>query len=63
MDIPALSMAMAQGNVMNKVSVAVLDNAKEVAESAGNQLTQMIDASAMQLSVNPHIGGNIDIRV
>jgi len=63
MDIPALSMAMAQGNVMNKVSVAVLDNAMEVAESAGNQLTQMIDASAMQLSVNPHIGGNIDIRV
>lgn len=63
MDIAGLSMAMAQNDVMSKVGVAVLDNALETAESASVQLVQMIDASAMQRSVTPHLGGNIDISV
>ena len=63
MDIAGLSMAMAHNDVMSKVGVAVLDNALETAESASVQLVQMIDASAMQRSVTPHLGGNIDISV
>ncbi len=63
MDIAGLSMAMSQNNIGNKVSIAVLDKAMETAESAGAQIVNMIDSSAMQLSVNPHIGGNIDISV
>lgn len=63
MDIAGLSMAMAQNDIMSKVGVAVLDQAMESAESASAQLVNMIDAAAMQRSVTPHIGGNIDISV
>lgn len=63
MDIGRLSMSLAQNDLMSKVGVAVLDQAMETAESASAQLVQMIDASAMQNSVMPHIGGNIDISV
>ena len=63
MDIAGLSMAMAQNNIGTKVGVAVLDKAMETAETTGSQIVQMIDSAAMQRSVNPHIGGNIDISV
>lgn len=63
MDIAALSMSMAQNNIGSKVGVAVLDKAMETAESAGAQMVQMIDAAAIQRSVMPHVGGNIDISV
>lgn len=63
MDIAGLSMAMAQNDVMSKVGVAVLDKVMETAESASAQLVNMIDASAMQQSVTPHLGGNIDISI
>ena len=63
MDIAGLSMVLAQNDVMSKVGVAVLDRSLETAEAASAQLVGMIDASAMQTSVTPHIGGNIDISV
>lgn len=63
MDIAALSTAMAQEELGTKISVAVLDKSMETAESAGAQIVQMIDSVAMQRSVTPHLGGNIDISV
>lgn len=63
MDIAALSMTMAQNNIGSKVGVAILDKTMENAESAGAQLVEMIDAAAMQRSVTPYLGGNIDISV
>ena len=63
MDIAALSMAMAQDRLGTQIGVAVLDKSMDTAESTGAQLVQMIDSAAMQRSVNPHIGGNIDISV
>ncbi|MBQ8246967.1 MAG: YjfB family protein [Lachnospiraceae bacterium] len=63
MDIAALSTAMAQNNIGTKVSVAVLGKAMDTAETQGAQIVQMIDSAAMQRSVAPHLGGNIDISV
>ena len=63
MDIASISMAMAQTNVMSKVGIAVLDNAMEVNEMAGQGIANMIDAAAMERSVNPAIGGNFDMLV
>ncbi|MBO5324776.1 MAG: YjfB family protein [Lachnospiraceae bacterium] len=63
MDIAGLSMAMAQNNIGTKVGIAVLDKAMNTAEAQGAQLVQMIDGAAMQRSVQPHLGGNIDISV
>jgi len=62
MDIAALSTAMAQADVMNSVSIAVLDKTMEMSEDLGAGLINMIDHS-MELSVNPHIGSNIDVLV
>lgn len=57
-DIPAYSVANASMNIMSQVSVAMLDKTLDMQKSMGDSLTRM-----MELSVNPSIGGNIDIRV
>lgn len=62
MNIPELSMALSSAQVTNQVSIAVLDKALESSETAGAGLISMMDRS-MELSVNPHIGGNIDMLV
>lgn len=62
MNIPELSTALANVQLSNQVSVAVLDKALESAESAGAGILRMMDRS-MELSVNPDIGSNIDIFV
>ena len=59
MDIPALSMAMAQSSLQIDVGTAVLDKSMEFMENAGEMITQTM----MELSVNPEIGSNIDISV
>jgi len=63
MDIPALSMAMAQSNLMTGIGTALLSKTIEQAASVGNAVTELLDASAMEHSVYPELGGNIDISV
>ncbi|MDE6910087.1 MAG: YjfB family protein [Lachnospiraceae bacterium] len=63
MDIPALSMSMAQSNLLTDVGTAVLAKAMDQAEVVSANLTEMLDSAAMELSVNPDIGGNIDISL
>ena len=63
MDIPALSMSMAQSNLLTDVGTAMLAKSLEQAAVITASMTDMLDASAMELSVNPDIGGNIDISV
>ena len=60
MDIPALSMAMSQMNISNDVGTAMLSKSLDTSEQMGAQLVKMIDRSAMERSVNPAVGGNID---
>ncbi|MCM1136465.1 MAG: YjfB family protein [Clostridium sp.] len=62
MNIPELSTALANVQLSNQVSIAVLDKALESAEGAGASLISMMNRS-LELSVNPDIGGNIDIFV
>ncbi|MCR5788749.1 MAG: YjfB family protein [Lachnospiraceae bacterium] len=58
MDIPALSVAMAQANITNQLGTAMLSNALEMAEGNGDSMVRM-----MENSVTPEIGGNIDVSV
>lgn len=58
MDIPGLSVAMSQANVVNDVNIAVLSKALDTMEESGELMVQM-----MEQSVNPHLGANIDVRV
>ncbi|MDE6221304.1 MAG: YjfB family protein [Lachnospiraceae bacterium] len=63
MDIPSLSMSMAQTNLLTDVGTAMLAKSMEQADLITASMTEMLDASAMELSVNPDIGANIDISV
>ena len=63
MDIAQLSMAMSTANTQSAYGVAMLSKSLDQASSTGDQIVGMMDAAAMELSVNPHIGGNIDITV
>ncbi len=63
MDIAGLSMSLSQVSLGGKIGTAVLDKAMETNEQLGEGLIDMIDASAMEHSVNPAVGGNIDFRI
>ena len=49
MDIAEVSMALANASVLSQVGTA--------------GIVQIMDAAAMELSVNPNVGANFDIRV
>ncbi len=63
MDIARLSTSMATASMQSKVGTAVLDKALETQESLGAGMVRMIDAAAMEQSVNPAVGANFDMRV
>lgn len=63
MNIAGLSMDMANSSTLSKVGVAVLDKTMETNEALGAGLVQMIDAAAMEQSVNPSVGANFDVRI
>lgn len=63
MDIAGVSMALANIDVMSRVSTAVLDNALESNQTLAAGMVEMIDAAAMERSVNPNVGSNLDLRI
>lgn len=63
MDIARLSTSLAQNATLSDVGTAVLSKALDTQEAAGAGLIKMLDAAQMELSVNPHIGGNFDMSV
>ena len=63
MDITGLSMNMATADVMNSFSVAMLSKSLDTSQDFGQGLVAMIDAAALEQSVNPNVGGNIDISI
>ena len=65
MDIAALSVMMSQGRVQQQAGVSVMKLAMDVASTQGNMMASLIDetAKSLELSVQPHLGGSVDIRV
>ena len=63
MDIPSLSMSIAQTNLLSDVGTAMLAKSMDQAETITASMTEMIDSAAMERSINPDIGANIDILV
>lgn len=63
MDIARLSMGLSTGKIQNQVQIAVLSNALDMNEVLGQGLIQMMDAAAMERSVNPDVGANFDMRI
>lgn len=58
MDIAALSTSLSQMKVAQEASVSVLKMAMDTAKGQSLDLAKMLEQS-----VNPHIGGNIDISI
>lgn len=56
-------MALAQTKVQSDFSVAMLSKAMDLGETLGDGMVAMLDSAAMENSVTPHIGGNIDIMI
>lgn len=63
MNIPDLSMALAQINTQSDLGMVLLSKAMDTSEVLGENMVAMLDAAAMEHSVTPHIGGNIDLKV
>jgi hypothetical protein len=63
MDIASLSMNLAQNNLMSNVGTAMLAKSIDQAQVTGKAVDEILDSSALELSVNPDIGSNIDIRI
>lgn len=58
MDIAALSVGLSTIQTTNDIGVAMLSKQLDTFEDMGDSMAKM-----MELSVNPHIGGNIDVSV
>lgn len=63
MDIAALSMALAQSQLQTDVGTAMLSKSLDMTDTMGDNMAAMLDASAMEQSVTPNLGGTIDISV
>ena len=65
MDIAALSVMMSQGQVQQQAGVSVMKMAMNVASTQGEMMTALLDetAKSLELSVQPHLGGSVDVRV
>lgn len=61
MDIAALSMALSQQSVGLQVGVAVTKLAMDTGEQSGQLMADML--RGMELSVNPNVGSQIDIKL
>ena len=65
MDMGLVSMAVNFKNAMtmNDISTAVLAKALDTGRDLGQGMVEMLDSAALERSVNPAVGGNIDISV
>ena len=59
----AAVISMASNNLQTKIGTAVLSKAMDTNEALGQGLVQMIDSAAMERSVTPELGANIDLRL
>ena len=63
MDIASLSMGLAQSKLITDVGTAMLGKSFDQAKQVGETITELVDSAAMERSVNPSIGGNIDLYI
>lgn len=66
MDIAGLSTALSMSNLQSGWGMKMLDKTMDTANEQGAQLAQMIESvptAQMELSVNPYVGSQFDVRV
>ncbi|WDL88493.1 YjfB family protein [Priestia aryabhattai] len=66
MDIALMSMSLSQGKVQQQASLSVTKMAMENAKQQGEAVKELISSSnvkALQQAAQPHLGGNIDLKL
>lgn len=63
LDIAGLSMGISQAQVSTDIGMAMLAKNLDMMETVGAGAVDLISRSTMENSVNPNLGGNIDIMV
>lgn len=63
MNITGLPMSVSIPQTINSFSVAMLSKSLDAVSSTGEQMVNMMDASAMERSVNPAVGSNFDAYI
>ena len=65
MDIAAMSVLMNQAKVQQQAGVSVMKLAMDTASTQGDLLASLLNETAQgaALSVQPHLGSSVDIRV
>lgn len=63
MDIAGMSMGISNARATTEIGTAMLAKSLDMMETVGAGVINLIERSAMENSVNPGIGGNIDIMV
>ncbi|WP_029323278.1 YjfB family protein [Butyrivibrio sp. AE3004] len=63
MDIPELSMALSASRIQQDWGTAMLANNLDAMAEVGNTIEELMDVSALERSVNPNLGGTIDVRL
>ena len=63
MDIAGVSVDLSDYSTKSQVGMSVLSRTIDNTEKLGEGLVKMLDASAMEQSVNPGVGANIDIKI
>lgn len=63
MSIGKVSMTMSNIDTTSRVGVEMLSKNIDTMEQVGEGIVKMIDAADMERSINPELGGNIDLRI
>lgn len=65
MDIAGLSMVLSQSQIKQQASLSVMKLAMNKEQTQMNNMMKMLDTNTktMEMSVNPHVGGSIDIKL
>ncbi|GAB1772434.1 YjfB family protein [Priestia megaterium] len=66
MDIALMSMSLSQGKVQQQASLSVMKMAMGNAEQQGEAVKELISSpnvKALQQAAQPHLGGNIDLKL
>lgn len=67
MDIAAMSMAMSQAKLQQNVGFALMRHVMDTAEQNGDMISQLLsdtgDIQALEQAAQPHLGGNIDLKL
>lgn len=64
MDIAALSSIMAQSKVQQQVGIQLSSKVMDVAKQQSDALMKIMESgNAIEKSVTPYLGGNIDIKL